>query len=520
MPPCLITFTYAQRKANHKNQNFLKINTISALDAGGEGQNPPRLHEKGLLLVEKIITRFPPSPSGYLHLGGARTALFNWLYARHMKGEFVLRIEDTDAARSTQTSVDAILESLEWLGIEFDRGPFFQSQRFDIYSEYIDKLVASGHAYYCTCSPEAVEAMRQKATAVGGKPKYDGTCRHKGLPKSSDAVVRFAAPETGTTLLEDRVKGNIVFPNEELDDFVICRSDGSPTYNLAVVVDDITMGINTVIRGDDHVMNTPKQMLLFKALGSPLPLFAHVPMVLGPDRTRLSKRHGATSVTAYRDLGILPDALINFLVRLGWSHGDQEFFTREELIEKFSLENIGRSAGIFNPDKLTALNADHIKATSPRVLTPHLMPLIRTEGYDAAPGPFLESAMVTLQPRSKTLVDMARDLRFYFAETIVYEEAGAKKFLTPEALDPMKKLLVKLQAMTEFTHDALEKVFLALMEETGLKLGKIAAPVRMALTGSTVSPGIFEIIEVLGKDKTVSRIEAAIAHIEAFKPDA
>jgi len=315
--------------------------------------------------MEQIITRFPPSPTGYLHVGGARTAIFNWLYARHMKGKFVLRIEDTDAERSTQASVDAIFEALQWLGIDWDEGPYFQTQRFDIYREYIQKLIDSDQAYYCTCSPDQIDAMRQKAMASGDKPRYDGTCREKGLGPSDKAVVRFKAPLTGTTVVDDVIKGQMVFQNDELDDFIICRSDGTPTYNFVVVVDDLTMNINTIIRGDDHVMNTPKQILLYKALGSPLPTFGHVPMVLGHDRARLSKRHGAMSVTAYRDMGFLPEALINYLVRLGWSHGDQEFFTRDELIEVFNLENIGRSAGIFDLDKLLALNAEHIMAASP-----------------------------------------------------------------------------------------------------------------------------------------------------------
>ena len=316
--------------------------------------------------MSEVITRFPPSPSGFLHLGGARTAIFNWLYARHMKGRFVLRFEDTDTERSKQEYVDSILESLEWLGIDWDEGPYYQTQRFPVYREYIARSCSkSGHAYYCTCPPERIEEMRQKALATGGKPKYDGTCRNRGLGPGPGAAVRFKAPLAGTTVLDDVVKGPIVFQNEELDDFIICRSDGSPTYNFAVVVDDITMGINTIIRGDDHVMNTPKQIQLYHALGSPLPVFGHVPMVLGKDRARLSKRHGATAVTAYREMGILPEAMINYLVRLGWSHGDQEFFTRQELIEVFNLEAIGRAAGVFDPEKLLALDADHIKATPP-----------------------------------------------------------------------------------------------------------------------------------------------------------
>lgn len=463
--------------------------------------------------MKTIITRFPPSPSGFLHLGGARTALFNWLYARHMNGEFVLRIEDTDAARSTETSVDAIFEALEWLGIEWDHGPFFQSRRTDIYLAHIQKLVESGNAYYCTCSSEAVEAMREKAKAEGGKPKYDGTCRHKNLPKTDNAVVRFKAPETGTTVLPDVIKGNIVFQNAELDDFIICRSDGTPTYNLAVVVDDITMGINTVIRGDDHVNNTPKQILLFKALGEPLPTFGHVPMVLGSDKTRLSKRHGATSVTAYRDEGILPDALINYLVRLGWSYGDQEIFTREELIEKFSIENIGRSAGVFNPEKLLAINASHIQATAPAALAPHLMPFLREEGYEAIEGEYLNGVIETLQPRSKTLKEMAEMAGFYYRDITGYEEKGAKKFLTRAALPAMEQLISRLTATPAFTQETLEAAFLAVMETTDSKLGKIAQPVRLALTGTTVSPGIFEIIVVLGKERTLARLEAARQYI-------
>src|SRR5210317_863631 len=332
--------------------------------------------------MEQIITRFPPSPSGYLHVGGARTAIFNWLYARHMNGRFVLRIEDTDTQRSTQASVDAIFDALQWLNIDWDEGPYFQTQRFDIYREYLKKLINSGHAYYCTCSPEQIDVMRQQAMASGEKPRYDGTCREKGLKNTDNAVVRFKARLSGTTVVEDVIKGNIVFQNNELDDFVICRSDGTPTYNFVVVVDDITMNINTIIRGDDHVMNTPKQILLYEALGSPLPAFGHVPMVLGNDRARLSKRHGAMSVTAYRDMGFLPEALMNYLVRLGWSHGDQEFFTRDELIEVFDLENIGRSAGIFDPDKLLALNAEHIKATPPANLVAPLAPFLKNCGIE------------------------------------------------------------------------------------------------------------------------------------------
>jgi glutamyl-tRNA synthetase len=465
--------------------------------------------------MEQIITRFPPSPTGYLHVGGARTAIFNWLYARHMQGKFVLRIEDTDAERSTQASVDAIFEALNWLGIDWDEGPYFQSQRFDIYREYIQKLVDSGQAYYCTCSVEQIDAMRQKAMSTGAKPRYDGTCRDKGLTSPDNAVVRFKAPPTGTTVVEDVIKGTIVFQNDELDDFVICRSDGTPTYNFVVVVDDITMHINTIIRGDDHVMNTPKQILLYKALGSPLPTFGHVPMVLGNDRARLSKRHGAMSVTAYRDMGFLPDAMINYLVRLGWSHGDQEFFTRDELIEVFDLASIGRSAGVFDMDKLQALNAEHIMASSPRDLVAPLKPFMDRAGVEIEPGDYIDQVIETLQPRSKTLADMAAAALFYYQDDIAYDEKAAKKFLKPTALEPLRLLADKLDALADYTQAGLEDVFKSVMDETELKLGKIAQPVRVALTGRTASPGIFEIIAILGKDRVLPRLQKAISFIEA-----
>ena len=465
--------------------------------------------------MKKIITRFPPSPTGYLHIGGARTALFNWLYARHMKGKFILRIEDTDTARSTQESVDAIFESLEWLGIDWDEGPFFQSQRFGIYTEYIQKLLDSGFAYYCTCSPEKLEEMRKKAMEVGGKPKYDGTCREKGLGRTDNAVIRFKAPISGTTVLEDVIKGNIVFQNEELDDFIIARSDGSPTYNFVVVVDDITMGINTVLRGDDHVMNTPRQILLYKALNSPLPTFGHVPMVLGSDRTRLSKRHGAMSVTAYRDMGYLPDAFINYLVRLGWSYGDQEFFSRDELVEKFSLENIGRSAGIFNPEKLLALNADHIKATPPDELIKYLSPFLKEKGYSFQEGPFIESVIRTLNARSKTLKDMADDAGFYFTDTVSYDEKAAKKNLKAGALEPLQKMLERFSAVSDWKGEALHQIVLDVAEELDLKLGKVAQPLRVAVTGAGMSPSIDVTLELIGRERCLNRIKKAIEYIEA-----
>ena len=464
--------------------------------------------------MDTIRTRFAPSPTGYLHVGGARTALFNWLYARHSRGKFILRIEDTDQVRSTEASVQAIFDALAWLEIDWDEGPFFQSQRTDIYRDYLEKLVSSGHAYYCTCTPEQIESMREKAKAAGAKPRYDGSCREKGLGPQPGAVLRFKAPTGGQTVIEDRIKGRIVFANDELDDFVVQRSDGTPTYNFAVVVDDITMAINTIIRGDDHVMNTPKQILLYQALDAPLPVFAHVPMVLGSDRTRLSKRHGATSVTAYRDMGLLPDAFINYLARLGWSFGDQEFFTRNELIEKFSLENVGKSAGIFDPVKLQALNADHIQAAAAPTIAAHLKPFLLKEDIDPSDDDYLNALIPTLQPRSKTLAEMSAQARFYYSDPVTLDEAAAKKFLKGNVLEPLKELHARLAELETFSEKSLEDVFVSLMETYQIKLGKIAQPVRVALTGTSVSPGIFEIITVLGKQRVSSRLQAAIAFIE------
>ncbi len=465
--------------------------------------------------MNTVRTRFAPSPTGYLHVGGARTALFNWLYARHTHGQFILRIEDTDQARSTEASVEAIFEGLQWLGIDWDEGPFYQSRRSAIYRTHLQKLLDSGQAYHCTCTPDEIEAMREKARAAGDKPRYDGTCRDKNLGPQPNAVVRFRTEYAGTTTIDDTVKGPIVFQNSELDDFVLCRSDGSPTYNFVVVVDDIEMDINTIIRGDDHVMNTPKQILLYQALGASLPLFAHVPMVLGDDRTRLSKRHGATSVTAYREMGLLPDAFINFLARLGWSLGDQEFFTRDQLIEHFSLDRVGKSAGVFDPVKLQALNADHIQAAQPKILGPQLLPFLEAKGWPAADDDYLHGIIPGLQPRSKTLLEMADQAHFYYVDEVVFEEKPAKKFLKGNVFEPLKELKTRLEELEDYSEQNLEAAFTALLEKFEIKLGKIAQPVRVALTGTSVSPGIFEVITALGKERVIARLGKAIEFIEA-----
>ncbi len=459
--------------------------------------------------MKPVVTRFPPSPTGFLHIGGARTALFNWLYARKTGGTFILRIEDTDEDRSTQESVDAILDSLEWLGIDWDEGPYFQTRRKEIHDRHIEKLVESGHAYHCSCTPEEIDAMREHARAKGLKPMYNGRCRNRGLSKAPGTVVRLKTPDSGVTVVPDIVKGDTAFQNAEMDDFIIRRSDGSPMYNLAVVVDDLTMGINTIIRGDDHLINTPKQILIYQALEADLPVFGHVPMVLGPDKARLSKRHGAMSVSDYRDMGYLPDAVINYLVRLGWSHGDQEFFTRNELIEKFDLKHLGRSAGMFDISKMIALNAKHIQAKSASELVFDLLPHLRQLGIDAAEDRFTCQVVETLQPRSKTLVDMAQSARFYYVDEPEMDEKAAAKFLTPESRDMLNQTADAIDAVSEYTQPALEEVFKQIMADFNLGFGKIAQPLRVAVTGTTVSPGIFEMLLALGKDKTVQRIRRA-----------
>nr|WP_319491391.1 glutamate--tRNA ligase [uncultured Desulfobacter sp.] len=459
--------------------------------------------------MDTIITRFPPSPTGYLHIGGARTALFNWLWARKNAGQFVLRIEDTDEARSTKESVDAILESMEWLGIDWDDGPYFQTQRYDIYNEHIDRLVEQGDAYYCDCSPEEVNAMREEAKAKGLKPMYNGKCRNRGLKKGNNTVVRLKTPDTGVTIVDDIVKGSTAFQNAEIDDFIIQRSSGVAMYNLAVVVDDITMGINTIIRGDDHLVNTPKQILIYQALGAKLPVFGHVPMVLGSDKARLSKRHGAMSVGEYKKMGFLADALLNYLVRLGWSHGDQEFFERQDLIEKFDLEHLGRSAGMFDMDKLYALNAKHIQKKTPAELGKDLVSHLADLGIEAQNDAFTQGVIETLQPRSKTLVEMAQGAAFYYKDEIEFEEKAAKKFLKPETADLLTKCADAFEGLGDFSQASQEEAFKQIMEETGLGFGKIAQPLRVAVTGTTVSPGIFEMFIALGKDKTIQRIRKA-----------
>lgn len=466
--------------------------------------------------METVITRFPPSPTGSLHIGGARTALFNWLFARHHGGKFVLRIEDTDVARSTEESTRGIFDGMEWLGLEWDEGPYYQTQRLDIYKEYLQKLLDTGHAYYCDCTPDELDARRKKAMAEGRKPKYDGRCRDRGLGPGPNRVIRFRCPDSGTTVLNDLIKGPIFFENAELDDLVLQRSDGIPTYNFVVVIDDVTMNITHVIRGDDHVNNTPRQILIYQALGAPLPQFGHVPMILGQDKAKLSKRHGATSVMAYKDMGYLPEALVNGLARLGWAHGDQEIFSREELIEYFSLENVGKSPSVFNLEKLLWLNAHYIKESDPLTLVPLLKPFLEKRGYPAKPDGYVAEAVRTLQTRVHTLEEMADGMKFFLVDDVEYDPAAAKKFLTPTMLEAFEKLIPVFEAMQVFSEENLEKAFHQIVvTEMGLKLGKVAQPVRVALTGGTVSPGLFEIIGALGKETVLKRLKRALAHMKS-----
>jgi len=464
--------------------------------------------------LSQVRTRFPPSPTGFLHIGGARTALFNWLFTRHHRGKFILRIEDTDIARSTEEALKAILDSMQWLGLDWDEGPFFQSKRLAIYQEHVDRLLSERKAYRCYCPPEELEEKRKRALEERKKPKYDGKCRNLSPPyPDGPYAVRFKCPQEGQTVVEDLVKGRVVFENAELDDLIIQRSDGMPTYNFAVVVDDGTMGITHVIRGDDHVNNTPRQILLFRALGYPLPYFAHVPMILGPDRTRLSKRHGAESVMAYKEMGYLPEGLLNYLVRLGWSYGDQEIFSIGELIEKFSLENVGKSAGIFNPEKLRSINGDHIKGREPSKLAPLLLPFIKVKGYEIGEGEKLNKIISNLKARSKTLVEMADQAEFFFKEEIEYEEEAAKKFLRPEVIDIFEDLIEGFKGMKTVSEAEVESLFRGIAQRREIKLVKVAQPVRVALTGRTVSPGLFEVIDILMKGQTIRRLEKAIGFI-------
>ena len=469
--------------------------------------------------MSDIRVRFAPSPTGYLHIGGVRTALFNWLFARHEGGKFILRIEDTDRDRSTDEAIQVILEGLKWTGLDWDEGPYRQTDRLDLYKKHAMELLEKGKAYWCVCTAEELEARRKEAQAKGESLKYNGTCRQKGITSPNQpAALRFLAPQEGQTVVDDLIKGQIVFDNTVLDDLIIIRSNGYPTYNLSVVIDDALMNITHVIRGDDHVNNTPRQVAIFKALEFPVPQFAHMPMILGSDKARLSKRHGATSVLAYQEMGYLPEALVNYLVRLGWSHGDQEIFSKQEMIEFFDLKNVQKAAAVFNPEKLLWLNAQYIKSSEPKRVAECLGPHLQNKGYDETaylriPGG-VEALVPPLRERSQTLVEMADRAIPYLEEHITIDESAAKKFLTSAIAPTIRKFSERVEKASDFSIETLEEIFHKVLEEDELKMGKLAQPLRVALTGGTVSPGIFEVMELLGKDRTLARLQSGIQKAE------
>jgi glutamyl-tRNA synthetase len=467
--------------------------------------------------MPSVRTRFAPSPTGYLHIGGARTALFNYLFARHAGGRFILRIEDTDRERSTEASIQAILDAMTWLRLEWDEGPFFQSRRSDLYREHAERLLAAGQAYRCYCTPEELEAKRQAAMKAGRKPVYDRTCRNRtaALPEHRWAL-RFKAPLDGETVVPDLVKGHVLFQNRELDDLILVRSDGTPTYNFCAVVDDAAMAVTHIIRGEDHLTNTPKQIQLYRAFGYGEPAFAHIPLILGLDRTRLSKRHGATSVMAYRDMGYLPDALVNYLVRLGWSHGDQEIFSRAELIEKFSLQSVGKAAGVYNAEKAEWLNFHYLKSLPVAELARAVKPFIAAKGYAVpADDAWLVRMVGTLQERAKTLVELVAFAHFYLSDSVPIDDAAAAKHLRAEAAEPLRALRAELAQLKRWDAEAIKAAFDAVLGRFRLGLGKLAQPVRVAVTGGTVSPGIFEVLDVLGQARTLARLDHALDRVAA-----
>jgi len=471
--------------------------------------------------------RFAPSPTGVLHIGSGRTALYNWLVARKTGGKFILRIEDTDIERSTQESVDAILEAMHWLGMEWDEGPdkegecgpYFQTQRFDIYKKHLDKLLAENKAYRCYATKEELDEMRAKAKAEKTSMHYDRRWRDKGpddWPEDQPYVIRFKAPLDGEIVVEDEILGKVVFPAaQHVDDFVIYRSDMTPTYNFTVVVDDVTMGITEVIRGNDHLSNTPKQVVIYEALGYQVPKFAHMPLTHGKDGKKLSKRHGPVSVVAYRDMGYMPEALVNYLVRLGWSHGDEEIFSKEELISKFSIEGVGKSSGIFDADKLDWFNQQYIQKESNESLAEIVIPYCEKAGYKPEINERFLGCIEQYKTRSKTLVEMAEGMKYFYSFDFTYAEKADRKFLKEQHLKILDFIIPKLEACEAFNHDGLAPVFGEAMEALELKLGKVAQPIRVALCGGTASPGIFDTLELVGKEEALIRLKKAVEHIHA-----
>jgi len=463
-----------------------------------------------------VRTRFAPSPTGYLHVGGARTALFCYLEARARSGVFILRIEDTDLERSTPESVQAILDGMEWLGLDYDEGPFYQTERFDRYAEVVQQLLDEGKAYHCYCSKERIGAIREEQMKAGLKPRYDGLCREGAEPVAGvKPVVRFRNPAAGDVVFDDLVRGRISISNTELDDLVIARPDGSPTYNFTVVVDDMDMEVSLVIRGDDHTNNTPRQINIYQALGAGLPDFAHVPMILGDDGARLSKRHGAVGVLQYREDGYLPQALLNYLVRLGWSHGDQEVFSLQEMIELFDIRQVNRKASAFSTDKLDWLNQHYMKTLPAQEVAGHLSWYFEKAGIDPGTGPALSDLISVQADRVKTLREMTDQSRVFYEDYQEFDAGAAKKHLRPVAEEPLRAIGNRLADLEVWEPARLDQVVRITAEQLEVGMGKIAQPLRVALTGSAISPSIDKTLWLVGRQRSLARIERALEYVMA-----
>lgn len=462
-----------------------------------------------------VRTRFAPSPTGFLHVGGARTALFSWLYAKKHGGEFVLRIEDTDLERSTKESVNAILQGMEWLDLDYDKGPFYQTERFEHYHAAIDKLMAKGLAYRCNCSKERLETLREEQMKNKQKPRYDGCCRDKTVSADEPHVIRFRNPDDGDVVFHDKIRGEVSFSNSELDDLIIRRTDGSPTYNLTVVIDDADMEITHVIRGDDHLNNTPRQINMMNALELPVPEYAHVPMILGDDGARLSKRHGAVSVMQYREEGYLPQALLNYLVRLGWSHGDQELFSTEEMISLFDLVDVNRAPSSFNTEKLQWINQQYIKESDSAHLAILLAPHMQKSNIDVEVNERLVAICEAQRERASTLVELAGISRFYYEDFDGYDPKATKKAFKGEAADALRAASARLAALDDWQREPLHAAIAATVEELGVGFGKVAMPLRVAVTGGAPSPDLDLTLYLIGREACLRRIDMAINHIES-----
>ncbi len=460
-----------------------------------------------------VKTRFAPSPTGSLHIGGVRTALFSWLYARHHGGEFYLRIEDTDRERSTDEAIQIILDGMAWLKLDHDGDIVYQTQRFDRYREIINTLLQNGHAYHCNCTRERLDELRERAMASGQKPRYDGHCRSLSVT-DENTVIRFKNPVAGDVIVEDEIQGRVVFQNSELDDLIIARSDGNPTYNLTVVVDDMDMGMTHVIRGDDHLNNTPRQINIFKALGANVPRYAHIPMILGPDGRKLSKRDGAASVLQYRDDGYLPDALLNYLVRLGWSYADEEIFSREQMIELFDIKDVNKSAASINPEKLVWLNQHYLKHAESEALVVPLRAQLEGMNVNTEHGPDIVALIDVQKQRTETVKQMAEQSACFFQDLDEFDAKAAKKHLRPVILEPMQKLYTELEALTDWQSEPIKQTVEAVASEFELNMGKLGQPLRVAVTGTGVSPNIDDTVRLMGKDKTLKRMKKALEFIQ------